>query len=174
MRKISRKKVHNWLEQRVDMMTRRLFDVDNGKLKDVPTHIIFLVYIMCLSVVAQGVADVVLKVLTYTTPLEILPWRVDFLFLTGISVLIGIQTLRGMKRRELDVTRNSVQIGLLVEIALVVGDLLFIQNFGDTYRTVAFVRSPFVVLTTINILILGYFVVRLDLFRDKKGKVRLI
>ena len=165
-------KTKNWLVSYLDAHTRRLFDVDDGKLKDVPNVVIWLVYIMCMSVLIQGIADVVLKVGGFTPLLVKLPWRMDFLFLTLISVVMGYQALKGMRRRELDVTRNSVQIGVLVEIGLVVGDIYFIaQNIAD-YPGVLWIRMPFMVLTTFNVFIFIYIIQRLDLFKDKKGNWR--
>jgi len=167
------KKVITYLPARIirflDSHTRQMFDVDNGKLKDFPNPVIWLVYIMSLSVLLQGVFDVIIKLGGYTPWLVKFPWRMDFLFLTAISVLMGYQTLIGMRRRELDVTRNSVQMGLLVEIALFVGDIYFIIQNRITLPEALPIRLPFIVLTFINILILGYLVYRLSLFKDSEG-----
>lgn len=143
-----------------------------GKMKAFPRSVLWLVYLMSLSVLFQGIADVVIKLGGYTPWLVKFPWRMDFLFLTAISVLMGYQTLVGIQRRELDVTRNSVQIGLLVELALVVGDLYFLMVHGSEVPGAAAIRSPFIFFTTINILILSYLVYRLDLFKDEKGNWR--
>jgi hypothetical protein len=120
---------------------------------------------MSLSVLLQGIFDIVIKLAGYTPWIVRFPWRVDFLFLTAISVLMGYQTLIGMRRRELDVTRNSVQIGILVETALVVGDIYFIiKNYQEIPEALP-IRLPFIILTAINIGILVLISHKLKLFK---------
>ena len=138
-------------------------------MKSLPIPAFCAVYFMTLSVLTQGMLDVWIKILSFTPVISSMPWRVNFLFLTAISVLMGYQTLAGIKRRELDVTRNSVQIGLLVEIALVIGDIIFIREYRDIIPEALFLRSPFIFFTSINILILIYLIWKLDLLRDKYG-----
>lgn len=147
-----------------------MFDVDKGQLKEFPRPVIWWVYLMSMSVLLQGLADIVLKVGGYAGVMVKFPWRMDFLFLTVISVLMGYQTLIGMRRRELDVTRNSVQIGLLVEIGLVVGDVYFVLQNYDWLPEALVIRAPFIVFTTLNIFILLYIVWKLSLFRDVNGE----
>jgi hypothetical protein len=139
---------HTWLTS--------VIEPDEGTLRDVPDHILSLTVFLCLSVLLQGVADVVLKVISYTPVLTALPWRTDFLFLTAISVLMGYRTLQGMRMREFDVTRNSIELGVLVEISLVVGDTQFILQHLKDIPEVIPMRLPFIILTIINIFILLY------------------
>lgn len=129
---------------------------NEGQLKVVPNHVLALTLFLCLNVLVQGVADVALKLLSYTPILPALPWRTDFLFLTAISVLMGYRTLSGMRRLKFDVTRNSIELGFLVEIALVIGDTEFIVRHVDLIPHVLWMRLPFIVLTLINIVILNY------------------
>jgi hypothetical protein len=163
-----KKSVSNYL----DRHTQKIFDPIDEKPHRFPKSVVWLVYIMCMSVLFQGIMDVVLKVLGYTPFVTRFPWRVDFLFLTAISVLMGYQALVGIRRREMDVTKNSVQVGLLVEVALVVGDIFFIAQYEEVATALAF-RLPFVILTSINIVILGYLIYSLKLFTDEKGKLKL-
>jgi len=127
-----------------------------GDLRYVPGHILALTVFLCLSVLLQGIADVVLKIVSYTPLLTSLPWRTDFLFLTAISVLMGYRTLQGMRMRRFDVTRNSIELGVLVEISLVIGDTQFIFQHLSDIPEVLPMRLPFIILTTINIGILVY------------------
>lgn len=157
----------------LDNHTRQIFDVDKGKLKHVPNAVIWSVYIMSISVLVQGLADVIIKVLGFIPGFVKMPLRIDFIFLTAISVLMGYQALKGMRRRELDVTRNSVQVGLLVEVALVVSDILFITTYKGPIPFIETTRLPFVVLTTINIGILLYVSASLRLFKDKNNAWQL-
>lgn len=143
-------------------------------MEELPRKAFWLVYFMTLSVLIQGILDLVIKFAGYTPFMVMFPWRVDFLFLTGISVLMGYQTLKGIEGRKLEVTRNSVEVGLLVEVALVVGDVLFIIQHQDTIPEALWVRSPFIFFTIINIGILLYLIQKLHLFRDPKGKVQIL
>jgi len=63
-----------------------------------------------------------------------------------------------------------VQIGLLVEIALVIGDVLFIGAYQATIPEAFLIRMPFIIFTSINILILLYLIWKLDLLKDKDGQ----
>lgn len=121
-----------------------------------PNHILWLTVFLCGSVLLQGIMDVVLKLLSYGPVLPALPWRTDFLFLTAISVLMGYRTLTGLHRRKFDVTRNSIELGLLVEVALIVGDTEFMYKNMDIIPYVVAMRTPFVFLTAVNVIILLY------------------
>lgn len=153
--------------------TETMFDTKHGQLKKFPHSVIVLVYIMCLNILVQGFADILIKFGGYTPWIISMPWRIDYLFLTGISVLMGFQTLIGMRRRELDVTRNSVQVGLLVETALIVGDLHFMSVYGPIVPEVLWFRMPFVILTMFNVWILTYISRRMQLFWTKDGGLKL-
>jgi hypothetical protein len=143
-----------------------------GKLKAYPPFVLYLVYLISWSVLIQGIADIALKIMGYTPWLVKFPWRIDFLFLTALSVLMGYQTLVGIKKRDLDVTRNSVQIGILVETALVMGDAFFLLGPGKEVEGAFWIRLPFMIFTTINVIILLYLTKRLDLLKDEHGARR--
>ncbi len=153
----------------VEHQTRRIFDTNAGKLKKFPKHIVWLVYFMALNVLAQGIMDVSIKLASYTPWMKTLAWRTDFLFLTAISVLMGYQTLIGIRRRELDVTKNSIQVGLIVEIGLFVGDILYVKKHQAAVPELLSTRLPFIIFTFINIIIILYLIHTLKLFKDKKG-----
>ncbi len=134
----------------------RIIETDQGELRPVPNHVLWLTVFLCGNVLFQGIMDVVLKLLSYGPILPELPWRTDFLFLTAISVLMGYRTLTGMHRRHFDVTRNSIELGVLVEIALIVGDSEFMYKNMEAIPYVVAMRMPFVVLTVLNVFILLY------------------
>lgn len=134
----------------------RIVEPDAGQLKPVPNIVLSLTVFLSVNVLLQGIADVLLKFLSYTPILPSLPWRTDFLFLTAISVLMGYRTLTGMRQRKFDVTRNSIELGFLVETALVVGDTEFVLANLDHIPSVLVMRLPFIVLTIVNIGILAY------------------
>ena len=135
---------------------KRIIRTNKGDLRPVPNYVIALTFFMCASVLMQGIGDIALKLLSYTPALPTLPWRIDFLFLTSISVLMGYRTLTGMLRQKFDVTRNSIELGILVEISLVVGDSIFIHNHMLDIPHVIPMRLPFILLTMLNIAILLY------------------
>lgn len=159
-------RLHKFLEKH----TERLIDKDRGKLRYVPNVVIDLVFFLCFSVLLQFFADILLKILGYTGLILQMPWRTDFLFLTAISALMGYQTLVGMQRRELDVTRNSVQLGLLVETALVVGDIYFVVAYPELFPGLLYIRLPFLILTVLNFFILVFVAYRLKLFQYSSKK----
>lgn len=133
-----------------------VIETNGGQLRRVPNHVLALTLFLCANVLLQGIGDVVLKVVSYSSLLPPLPWRTDFLFLTAVSVLMGYRTLTGMRMRKFDVTRNSIELGLLVEIGLVVGDTAFIHAHLHDIPHVLPMRLPFIILTGINILVLCY------------------
>lgn len=140
----------------INRTLKSVIHTNEGQLRRVPNHVLTLALFLSISVLLQGIADVALKVASYTALLASLPWRVDFLSLTAISVLMGYRSFSGMLHRKFDVTRNSMELGILVEIALVVGDIVFIRNNLEDIPHVLSMRLPFVLLTTLNIGILLY------------------
>lgn len=144
------------LEHILTRLLGRVLETNGGQLRRVPNHVLALTLFVCISVLLQGVADIVLKLLSYSPVLPELPWRTDFLFLTAISVLMGYRTLDGMHHRKFDVTRNSIELGVLVEIALVIGDAECIHRHMADMPHILFMRLPFILFTIINIAILLY------------------
>lgn len=148
--------------------TSQIVEQTSQKFRLYPKQIIWFILFLSYNVLLQGIADIGLKFIGYTPWFDHMEIRVDFLFLTAVSVLMGYQALKGMRRRELDVTRNSVAIGLLVEAGLVISDVMYVIQNADLYRHLFWIRLPFIVLTTINLFILIYIAVHFRLFWDKK------
>lgn len=142
---------------------KTVLHTNEGQLRRVPNYIIALMLFLCVNVLLQGIADVGLKVLSYTDVLQPLPWRTDFLFLTAVSVLMGFRSLQGMLHQKFDVTRNSIELGMLVECGLVVGDAVFIRQHMFDIPHVLPMRLPFIILTLVNIAILLYVYHKLSL-----------
>lgn len=140
----------------IDCALKSIIHTNEGQLRRVPNHVLALALFLSINVLLQGIADIALKLTSYTIWLAPLPWRTDFLFLTAISVLMGYRSFTGMLHQKFDVTRNSIEIGLLVEIALVVGDIIFIREHLLDIPRVLPMRLPFIILTSINIVILMY------------------
>jgi|GEM_PF-4793484 len=156
-----------------DILVHELFEVERGQLKHIPNFVIFLIYVLCLSVFFQGGLDFVIEVLMLGGVIDKIPLRVDFIFLTILSTVMGVQTIKGMTRRKLDVTRNSILIGIIVETALIAGDLVLIYSQSHELGILPYIRLPFLLLTFLNLGILLYVSSRLKVFRDKKGKLIL-
>lgn len=157
----------------IDVLVHQLFDVERGQLKHIPNFVIFLIYVLCLSVIFQAGLDLIIESVMLLGLIEKIPLRVNFIFLTLISTVIGVQTLKGMSKRKLDVTRNSILIGIVVETALIVGDLVLIFEKSDTIGVVPMIRIPFLALTFMNLTILLYVAKRLAVFKDRKGRLQL-
>jgi len=148
-------------------------DRNNHKFRLYPRWLIWLILFLSYNVLIQGVADVVIKGAGYTPWFNALPARWDFLFLTAVSVLMGYQVLIGMRRRELDVTRNSFALGILVESGLVISDVIHLIDYATHHQNLFIIRLPFIILTSLNLLILIYIARHLKLFRSKKGVFEL-
>lgn len=153
--------------------TTRIVDDNDQKFRLYPRWLIWFVLFLSYNVLVQGVADVFIKVSGYTPWFNAFPARWGFLFLTAVSVLMGYQVLIGMRRRELDVTRNSFALGLLVEAGLVISDVIHLVNYASYHENLLAFRLPFIVLTLINFFILATIARHLKLFRDKRGHFKL-
>lgn len=154
--------------------TKRIVDTNNQKFKMYPKWLIWFILFLSYNVLVQGVADLVIKFSGYTPWITAFPARWDFLFLTAVSVLMGYQVLIGMRRRELDVTRNSFALGLLVESGLVISDVVYLAKHMANYEYLLAFRLPFIVLTVMNFFILFYIARHLKLFQNEKGKYVLV
>lgn len=147
-----------------------IIDGNTQKFKNYPRMVVWLVLFLSYNVILQGIADVVIKILSMAEVIFYVSFRVDFIFLTMVSVLMGYQALRAMQRREVDVTRNSVALGLIVELGLVLSDVFHLINLETLDYNLLWLRMPFIVVTSINFLILIYIAIRLKVFINEKGK----
>lgn len=141
--------------------------------RNTPHTRILLLYFMSINVLFQGIVDIVLKVAGYTPFFVAFPWRVDFLFLTAVSVLLGWQTLSSMKIGQVDTTKNSLVMSFLVEIGLVVSDIYFVLRNLSVLPYVREIRIPFVILTLINVILLLLIMKDLKLYRFFEYRVDL-
>ena len=131
-------------------------DTEAGSLVNLPNFVIRWSVFMSANAVLQAIADVVIEglVLAGAVPFK-LPFRLEFLLLTFLSAIIAYLTLRGLREGALDVTKNTLTIGLFVESSLVIGDLYLLANtsFPEFWSTL-WVRLPFMLLTSANICII--------------------
>ncbi|MEM1312356.1 MAG: hypothetical protein AAGF07_02745 [Patescibacteria group bacterium] len=127
---------------------------DVEKLKPIPNRVIFASAFLSASALTQFILDVILETSSFFDLIPKIPFRVDFLSLTTISAFLAYQTLIGLRKRELDVTENSLQLGSIVESALIIGDLIFLYNNPGLF--LIGVRLPFLFFTTINLILIIY------------------
>jgi|GEM_PF-5058051 len=130
-------------------------DTETGDLTNIPNSIIYMTIFMSLNAIAQAFADIIIEALVLFQLVDFkIPLRIEFIFLTLISTVIAYLTLQGMREGNLDVTKNTLIIGFLVESSLVVGDLYLLLNTYQNFWTIFMVRTPFIFLTSINIIII--------------------
>jgi len=122
-------------------------------------------HVVCLSIVSfncilMAVAEAVLESLIITGMTPKVPFRLEFVFLTMLSAIVGWQAIWGILRDSPDLTKNSLVCSLLLEVSLISSDLEFFfrTEVQDVIDFVLQMRIPFVVVTSINavlIVILG-------------------
>lgn len=151
----------------------RVIDANHQKLRIYPRHVLWMALFISYSVLIQAAADIAIKALGATAWFPNLPVRTAFIFLTAVSALMGYQALQGFRRREVDVTRNSVAIGVLVETGLIADDIVHIYQVVDSHPLVIHIRLPFIILTAINLILLIYIANKLKLFRNDQNRFTL-
>jgi hypothetical protein len=148
--------------------TEEMIDTNQGKLAEVPNKVILASLFMAINAIMQAVIDIMIEILALLQLIPSLPFRFEFLSLAVISAILGYFTLIGLRRRELDVTKNSLILSLFVETALVAGDIIFVFIFPTTSMAYFLLRLPFIFFTTINIGIVCYIIWRTHIFRTRK------
>lgn len=149
-------------------MTKEVLDTNQGRLADVPDKVIAVSLFMAINAIIQAVADILIEVLALSKVIPSMPFRFEFLCLAVISAILGQFTLAGLRRRELDVTKNSLILSLFVEIALLAGDFIFVFITPGASTGYFFLRLPFMVFTAINVFIVVYIIWRTHIFRTRK------
>jgi len=132
-------------------------DEEAGALINISNFQIRLSIFMSANAILQAILDLVVEGLMFVdlTSFKI-PFRLEFLFITLISTLIAYLTLKGLREGNLDVTKNNLFIGLVVESSLVLGDVYLLLNTHKDFWPIFFFRLFFIVLTFANILIISY------------------
>lgn len=140
-------------------------DYSNHKLKPIPNSVIAASLLISLNAITMAISDVIIETLSATDLINKIPFRIDFLSLTFLSALLALQTVKGLRRRELDITQQAISIGLFVEISLIIGDIYFLhQRNYDNY--LISIRLPFILLTSVNAFLLIYIIFRTNLFQE--------
>ena len=163
----------NFFIKAIKTLTRYFLDTEQGKFTEVPDVVIGLSLFMAVSAVIQAIADFILESLSLFEMIPKIPFRLEFLFLTIISAMLGIFTLEGLSRKEIDVTRNSLILSLVVEMFLVISDIWFLmQHSGNTTLWPEVVRIPFLIFTSINVLIVTYISFKMYILNHQKFPFR--
>jgi hypothetical protein len=146
--------------------TRQIVNIDPsaGKLKYCPDAVIWLSFWVSLSSLAQAFADFMLEFLSLAGFILKIPFRVEFLMLTIIAAMLGRFALTGLRQREIDISKNSILLGIVVESSLIVSDIYFIFFDEASTQALDLIRTPFLLLTALNVLILIYISLRVRLF----------
>jgi hypothetical protein len=127
---------------------------DVETLKPIPNSVIFASAFLSASAVIQFVVDMCIELIAYLKLIPSIPLRIDFISLTTISAFLAYQTLTGLRKRELDVTENSLKLGFIVESALIIGDLVYLNHNPVQYYIG--LRIPFLFFTMINLMLISY------------------
>jgi hypothetical protein len=168
MRKYFQPKKSSAILEVLERMTKEILDTNQGRLAEVPDKVIAVSLFMAINAIIQAVADISIEILSMAQLIPSLPFRFEFLCLAIISAILGQFTLMGLRRRELDVTKNSLTLSLFVEIALLAGDLIFVFVTPGASTGYFLLRLPFMIFTAINVFIVLYIIWRTHIFRTRK------
>ena len=153
------------------LRTLRLLNIDcnSEQLKVIPNSVIVASTLLSISAIGQWLVDLSCELLAYFGVLPPIPFRINFITLTFLSALLAYQTFRSLQHNELVITNSALQVALLVETGLIIGDVYFLSNLEYPLASgfLVFFRMPFITLTTINVLLIGYIYLRLRFFKAK-------
>jgi hypothetical protein len=157
-------KTRNGITREYELDYSRNYTVQNKTelLEKVPLNILISSVFIAWNSLGQGIAEIVYQPLMMMHVLPEAHLDASFYFLAALSALLAHHILSGIRRQEIDVTQDSVQIGLLVECALLISDVIFVQTHFT--QTILLMRLPFMVLTAINIFLLIRIIYILKLF----------
>ena len=141
---------------------------EGDRLFTVQNEIIYVSLTLSISVIGQAVIDIVLEFLSITQVIDPIPFRLEFLFLTLLSGLLGYFTLSGIRKRHIDLTRSSLITSFFLEISLISSDIYYLFRLNDYGQYYELIRTPFVVLTSINVLVLLFIIFESKVFTDQR------
>lgn len=129
----------------------------------IPTSVLAVSWFMSISAVSQAIADYFLETAILFGWLGKIPFRLEFVFLTALSAILAAQSLNNIQKGSVDMERETLLVSLILELSLFISDLVFIFRIYPENPLVLYIRLPFLFLTGINILIVGYCIARLHL-----------
>ncbi len=144
----------NFLKKIIHNYTRSV-DTETGALNSIPNFIIWRSLFVSWSALIQLFADILLETLILLSIFPFyLEFRLEFFFLAIISAVVGYLAMHGLKNGDLDVTRSSLTIGLVVESSLIISDLYYLMNINSYFWQTVIIRTPFIVFTMINMFLI--------------------
>ena len=161
---------------RIKNILKNLFspiDEEAGALANLPNSLIRLSIFMSLNAIFQAILDVIVESLILLELVSIkIDLRVEFLSLTLISTVIAYLTLVGIRHGNLDITQNTLLLGLLVESSLVIGDLYLLFNTTKDFWPIFFFRLIFIILTSTNIYIISTIMINSRKIKHRRPNPR--
>mmetsp|Transcript_9938 Transcript_9938/g.28487 ORF Transcript_9938/g.28487 Transcript_9938/m.28487 type:complete len:387 (+) Transcript_9938:190-1350(+) len=134
----------------------------------VPRRAVRAAVVVSWNALIMAVAEIIIEILIVAGIYPKLPFRLDFFFLTLLSALLGYHTLHGVRQGHFDTSRNALQVGALVESALIAGDIKFMVNQAATYSASVPTRMPFLLLTAVNLVLVLYLYVEMYRFHKRE------
>jgi hypothetical protein len=147
------------------------FPHEGDRLFTVQNEIIYFSLLLSFSVIGQALVDFVLETMSLLGLIDPIPFRLEFLFLTLLSGILGFFTLSGIRKRHIDLTRSSLITSICLEVSLVASDVYYlsrINEFGQYYERI---RLPFIILTSINILLILVIIWQSKVFSNQQEYV---
>eukprot|EP01102_Stenamoeba_stenopodia_P018284 TRINITY_DN667_c0_g1_i2.p1 TRINITY_DN667_c0_g1~~TRINITY_DN667_c0_g1_i2.p1 ORF type:complete len:454 (-),score=107.56 TRINITY_DN667_c0_g1_i2:213-1574(-) len=144
--------------------------LEANTLRPVPKSVSIIAIAVAISGVLQFIADITIEILAASGVAYHHPghFRIGFLFLILLSAITGLFTLAGIRARELDVTRESLVLGFVMESGIIVSDMLFILKEEHHPFPAAKYRIPFIILASVDVVGILYVFFRLHLLDGLK------
>eukprot|EP00010_Vexillifera_abyssalis_P006617 CAMPEP_0201548100 /NCGR_PEP_ID=MMETSP0173_2-20130828/4591_1 /ASSEMBLY_ACC=CAM_ASM_000268 /TAXON_ID=218659 /ORGANISM="Vexillifera sp., Strain DIVA3 564/2" /LENGTH=286 /DNA_ID=CAMNT_0047957357 /DNA_START=14 /DNA_END=871 /DNA_ORIENTATION=- len=140
-------------------------------IKHVPNRIVRILVAASWNALIMALAEFILEVLMLASAIPKTEFRTGFTFLTLLSAVLGCHTLSDVIEDNLDTTIQAMRVTVLVEVGLILSDFEYIFNVNEDdnelYRI--YYRSPFIVLTALNLV----FITTATIWLNITGKVFL-
>ncbi len=144
-------------------------DLAGLKKIGVPFVAVVATYFVCISALLQGVSDFGLKFIYFSGVSPTINVSLEFAFLTLISMLMSLQSVNSMKKQRIELTKNSLEMSFLTELALFLSDFFYVI-FSFEFSFAVLVRMPFALFTIINVCVVIYicYSLKIDIFSTSK------
>jgi len=138
------------------------------QVEQVPRQAVRAAMVVSINALVMAAAEILIEILMVSGVYPKLPFRLDFFFLTLLSALLGYHTLVSVRQGHFDTSRNALQVGGLVELALIVGDVVFIAESAEKNPASVPTRVPFLVLTALNLGLVIFLYVEMYRFHKRE------
>lgn len=135
-------------------------DPHSKSLQKFPDSVLFASVLLSCSAIGQWAFDGIFEILSILEAIPKIPFRINFITLTTLSAILAYQTVLSLRHNIAVITNSTLFVATCVEVGLIVGDIYFLsQNSGDVFLTLF--RTPFITLTSVNVLLLAYIWIRI-------------